>query len=80
MYLKEDALVVDLITDRVLNVSADLLLDDVVLLLDPLDSDHAVLVKFVEIRTSLVAQKITPKIVVHKIKLSPNESYRYHNQ
>ena len=48
-YLEEDALVVDLIANGVLNVGADLLLDHVVLLFDALDADHTVLVKFVEV-------------------------------
>ena len=48
-YLEEDALVVDLIANGVLNVGADLLLDDVVLLFYALDANHTVLVKFVEV-------------------------------
>lgn len=50
-YLEEDTLVVDFAADGVFNVSADLLLDDVVLLLDALDTHHAILVQLIEPRS-----------------------------
>jgi hypothetical protein len=64
MYLHKLFLTVDLCSNGILNISANLFLNDIVSLPDPLDSHQTFLVHLVE--TRLLAQQSYSQIITHQ--------------
>jgi hypothetical protein len=79
-YLDELTLLMDFPPDRVLNVSADLLLHHVVLLLDPLDAHQTVLRRLVEGRTLLREQPLAQVVAHQKIGNKSVKQHPFHIQ